>query len=232
MPRRLLMGDIRTRAQRRCDKENDPSVITAEWNALLNEQYGELWSIVSQTGLRYFETVATFVTTGAAFVAEPSDHYETVGVNRVYADGTRGTLDEAMAQEIPDLQGLAGDAFKYSLIDDRVYLFPTPPAGQTYELLYVPQPTDISGFADSSVVDVVTPDGEAFLVWGTCVKAMHKSESDVTLAVQEREQARVRFTEEVQLRALNSSRRRVVAEMGSVWGDDYIDEADWRFNRR
>ena len=39
----------------RCDKESDPSVQTPEWNALISEQYGELWSIVAQTGLRYFD---------------------------------------------------------------------------------------------------------------------------------------------------------------------------------
>jgi len=231
MPRLILMSDLRTRIQRRCDKESDPSVQTPEWNALISEQYGELWSIVAQTGLRYFETVATYVTTGALYVAEPSDHYETVDVRRVFADGRRASLDEAMEAEIAQLQGIQGDSYKYSLIDDRLYLYPTPPAGQTYEMLYVPQPTDLSSYADGSVVDVVTPDGEAFLVWGVSIKAMHKSESDVSLAVMEREAARIRFSEEVQLRALNSARRRVISDMGSNYGTDY-DEGDWRFNRR
>jgi len=188
------MSDLRTRIQRRCDKESDPSVQTPEWNALISEQYGELWSIVAQTGLRYFETVATYTTTGALYVTEPSDHYETVDVRRVYPNGTRSSLSEAMEQEVAQLQGVPGDAYKYSLIDDRLYLYPTPPAGQVYEMLYVPQPTDLSTYTDGSVVDVVTPDGEAFIVWGVSIKAMHKSESDVSLAVMEREAARIRFS--------------------------------------
>ena len=35
MPRTLRLDEIRLRCQRRADKESDPSIGTAEWNALM-----------------------------------------------------------------------------------------------------------------------------------------------------------------------------------------------------
>lgn len=228
MPRRFALSTLVTRCQQRCDLENENHIAPAEWKALVSEQYGELYSIVAESGLRYFETIDTISTTGAASYAEPADHLGTVLVARVLdSAGRRFDLDEIMAQERSGWSGMTGDAACYALVDDQIYLYPTPPAGQTYEVLYIPQPPDLSSFLDADVIDVVNPDGEAFLIWGVAVKGRAKSESDVQLAMAEREAARVRLIEWSTLRAFNQPRRRIVRDE-DVSGGNY-DAADWRF---
>lgn len=222
------MADVVLRCQRRADKEGDAHVGPAEWKALISEQYGDLFSVVAGAGLRYFEATHTITTSGAVSYDEPCNHLGTVGVDRVHADGTRESLAELMPGERNLWAGQTGDARGYSLVDDQIVLYPRPPAGQTYELLYIPQPPDLSAAADDACVDVVTPDGEAFLVWGVALKALAKSESDVQLAMLERDAARGRLSEWATLRAFNTPRRRVFADDPFGYGgDDYLP-GDWR----
>ena len=49
--------------QRRADKETDEHVDSDEWKELITEVYGEMHSIVSETGARYFETEADITAT-------------------------------------------------------------------------------------------------------------------------------------------------------------------------
>ncbi len=224
MPRRMTMLALRTRCKQRADKENDPHISDPEWNSLISEQYGDLYSVVAQSGLRYFETTHTITATVAARYDEPDDHLATVGVDFVI--GTAGQvrpLMEIMAQEQPAWSGQVGEARAYTLIDDQILLFPKPTSG-TYTLRYIAQPPDLSSYVDADILDVVTADGEGFIVWGAAVKALSKSESDVRLAMAEREAARGRLAEWAALRAFNSPRRR------TVFGDDSdFDAADWRY---
>lgn len=218
------MGTLVTRCKQRCDLENDEHIPSAEWKSLISEQYGDLWSIVAAAGLRYWETESTITATGAASYAEPDDHLATVGLDFVDSAGHRRPLDEIMVQERHRWIGLTGEAFAYALVDDAIVLYPKPASG-TYKLLYIPQPPDLSAFADGDAVDVVTPDGESFLLWGTAVKALAKSETDVNLAMAEREQARVRLQEWANMRSFNQPRRRIVRDGFADY--DPIDPSGW-----
>ena len=88
---------------------------------------------------------------------------------------------------------------------------------------YIPQATDLSSYADADLVDVVTPDGERFMIWCTAVKALSKSESDVQLALAEREQARDVLREWAVKRMLVANPTRYVRDEY----DGYADDADW-----
>jgi hypothetical protein len=220
MPRRILMSDLITRSQQRADKEHDDHIASAEWKSILSEAYGELCTEVSGTGLRYFETSYSFPATGAASYTEPAAHLTTVVVTRVDSSGREWPLDELMHQEEAYLRSLTGDARYWTLVDDQLCLYPAPSSG-TYKWYYIPQPTDLSTYADADVVDVVSPHGEAFLIWSVVIKAKAKGEEDVRLALQEREAARERLVEWATLRALES-RRPIVREIA-----DY-DDGDWR----
>lgn len=231
MPRRYEMGDLVTRCQRRADLEGDDHIDSDEWKALISEQYGDLFSVVADSGLRYWEYAEQLTTTGASYVDEPDDHFATVRVDYL-ADGTttgrRRTLDELMPQEESAWAGhSSGEARAFALVDDRIYLFPTPPAGQVYEIVYIPQPPDLATYADDDIVDVVTPDGEAFLVWGVAVKALNKSESDVRLAIAEREAARERLLEWAAQRAFTQPRRLVAGDFDGP--NSGYDPSDWRY---
>lgn len=117
---------------------------------------------------------------------------------------------------------MTGDRARfYALVDDKIYLYPTPPTGQVYTLRYVPQPPDLTTFAGDDCVDVVTPDGHDFLIWSVSVRACGKTEADPSLAIREREAARERFEKSVQLRALTAPRRRIVAVDDEMYEDRY-----------
>jgi hypothetical protein len=227
MPRRFLMSDLEARCRKRVDHpESTGPISTTQWAELMSEQYGDLYSVVAEAGLSYFEYTLQFTTTGAAYVSEPADHLATVGFEFIDPAGTRRPLKELMAQERARWTGLTGDAQRYAMIDDRIYLYPTPPAGQTYELLYIPQPPNLGEYIPSDIVDVVTPDGEAFLIWGVAVKAHGILESDAQLAMVERDKARERLVDWAIMRAFNSSRHQIVE---TAEESDYFDQSDWRW---
>ena len=227
MARQLLMSDLVLRCQRRANMEKNSPIQIPEWKALISEQYGQMYSIVVKSGLRYFETTATITISGAASYALPTDHDETIGIDRVDASGYKYQLGELMVQERNAWAAQTGDAVAYSLVAQNIVLFPRPLTG-TYQHVYVAQSPDISALADSSTVDLVTADGEAFLIWGVAVKALAKTESFTDLAIAERNEAMARFTDDVGSRALVNPRRRIVMRSPADWNDDYL-EGDWRY---
>jgi hypothetical protein len=225
MPRRYEMGTLVSRCQLRADKANDDHIATAEWQALISEVYGtDVFSVVAATGLRYFEYTESLVTDGAAYVAEPDDHLSTIRLDYVDPSGNRFPLDEAMIEEQPCLSNQTGRAYRYAVVDDRIYLYPTPPSGQTYELLYIPQPPDLTDYASDDVIDVVTADGEACLIWGVAAMAKSKASQDASLHLQKQEFHRQRLEVWAADRAMTQPRRRIAV-------DEYpggYEEGDYR----
>ncbi len=223
MPRNLTLDTLVTRCQRRVDREGDLSISTPEWYALVSEQYGELYQAVAETGLRYFETMQTITANGAASYSEPTDMLSTVTISRV-VNATSGDLTdlvEIMPQERARWSGRTGDAQVYATIDDQLYLYPRPSSG-TYQWLYVPQAPDLTTYVGTASVDLVNAAGEAFLIWGVAVKALSRSESDVTVARAERDRQHASLTEWAVLRAMTQPRRRIVRDT------DDCGPGDWR----
>jgi hypothetical protein len=208
MPRRFTMAAMRLRAQQRSTMENDDSIESSEWNGIFSEIYGDLYSVVASSGMRYFEYVKSYTTTGVNTLAEPADHLATIDtIEYVDSSGQRRRLTQITPAERARWAGQTGTAQVWELVDDTFYLYPTPPAGQTFEVRYIAQPPDLTTFADTDVIDVVTPDGEAFLVWGAVVLALAKSKEDVTLAMQRQAEARARLAEWAAMRAFELPKR-------------------------
>jgi len=228
MTRLLLMGDVVLRCQRRADMENDTTISIPEWQALISEQYAHLYGIVVKAGMRYFESTSTITADGSTSYTLPVDHDETIGIDRtVDSSGRKVELDELMVQERNAFSGQTGDALCYALSGQTIVFYPRPLTG-TYTHVYVAQSPDISAISDETTFDVVTGDGEAFLVWGVTVKAQAKRDKDTTLAIQERNAAEVRFNEDCCLRALINPRRRVIVRGPNDpgWGGGYGNQID------
>lgn len=225
MARTFTLGTLVTRAKQRADMENATFIADAEWKGIVSSAYAELFSLLAASGLRYFESVDTVTTDGSAAYALPADFLSSIGVDYVVnAQGSRRQLEELMAQERNLYTGASssGEAVAYSLVGTDLTFYPTPPTSQDYEHRYIPQPADLSDSADGTSVDVVTPDGEQFLIWYAAVMALSKEESDVRVAMAERERFRQRVEEWAVLRSLHSPRRLIVDEGG------YSDPADFR----
>ncbi len=223
MPKRLTMGTLVTRCKQRADMENDDHIAGAEWKSLISEAYGEAWMIAAGTGYRYFETSETITADGSTSYDEPESHLSTVLITRVDSSGREFALDEIMQQEEPCARGSTGDAQYWTLVDSSLYLFPVPSSG-TYKWYYRQQPTDISAYADIDVVDVITTDGLAFVLWCVAVKALSKSEADVRLAIAERDRHAARLLEWAAERAVESRRIIVNHDLPSLG-----DPAEYRY---
>lgn len=217
MPRRQTMGEWIDRFQQAADLENDDSIADAIWKWFASMVYGELSSEVSLgAAKRYFETSTAITADGSTSYDEPTDHFATVRVVRVDADGRETELRELRAGEEAAYKGLTGDAVGWTLVDDQLFLYPNPSSG-TYEWYYKQQPTDLSSYADADVVDVVVPAGEAFFVWGVVAMALARQQKNVQLALQMKEQARA----QVQWEAANRNARET-----STRGPVVFDEGD------
>ena len=224
MPRLFTMGVLVTRFQQRANMVGDSSIAPAEWKAMGSEVYGEVYEEVCDSGLRYFEYELSVDTTGVNYIAEPPSQLALVDNLEIMLDATSGRVRRlrlVQAQERAALAGRTGDPRFYEMVDDRLYLYPTPPANTTVVLRYIPQAPDLSGYDDSEAVDVVTAAGEAMLIWGVAAIARHKDDRFVDYAETQKEKARLRLQAWARNRAFNEQPRRVV-------DDDFdIDDADW-----
>jgi len=221
MARTFTLLTLVNRARKRVDMENDDSISLSEWKEMVSEMYAELHAVIVETGARVFEATQNLT---AGSTALPADHLSTIGVDYVYdttADKRRA-LDELMVQERNELRGLTGESQFYAHEGANIVLYPTPIAGQTYKHLYVPIPTDYSASADGTAIDVVTPHGDQFIIWGVTMLACHKVERDPRDAERHFEKYREKVTEWGVLRFLHATRRQVVRD------PRYIDPASYR----
>jgi hypothetical protein len=223
MARTFTLAQLTTRCQQRTDLENQTDFASvSEIQGLISTAFAELYSMLVASGLRYFETEqsvssASMTTNGRGgmYIALPADYLSTIGVDYVAnsSTGEYWPLEEIMVQERDAYSGLTGSqAQVYAVVGSSLHLWPSPPSGQTYKHVYVPQPTDYTGSATNTSVDVVTPDGEDFITWRVAVMAKQKEEADTSVAERNAERARERVMEWATLRSLNNPRRRIVGE--------------------
>lgn len=211
--RNVTAGTLVTRAKQRADYENQSNPSDSEWKTYLSLSYGELHGLCVETGLRYFEASSDVTTDGVDnLYALPGTHLTTVGVDRLLPGSLRYALTLLTVQERNMFAGLTGDAVGYSFSGQNLAFYPTPPAGQTYQHIYIAQPTDLSAALDGDNVDTVTADGEGFLLWSMAFYAKNKNGQDVAREAAEREASRERFQFWAAQRVLTEGTRRTVSD--------------------
>lgn len=230
MARTVTLGTLVTRCQRRCDLQNQDSPSTADWKGEIHLAYAELYGMLAAAGVNLFDTEAVITTDGGQDYPLPADHLVTIGVDYVIDfAGRRRQLSELEVQERNWASGQTGtEAVAYRLSATDVLLYPTPPAGQTYKHIFVPQPADLSAADDSTILEMVTLDGENFLIWAVAAVIKATIGQDSREAREEREAARERVQFWVAQRQLNSGRRRIVMDDIDVLADSWLP-GDWRY---
>ncbi len=224
------METLVLRCKQRADKVGDDFIggsDTAEWSRLISEVWGaDVFQVVADTGCRYFETTSDLTTTGAAYVSEPSNVAKTVRLDYVDSSGVLHNVQEINSHEGPSVSALTGTiAVFYALIDDRIYLYPTPATDQTYRLVFVPQAPDVSAYASDECVDCVSADGEACVIWGVAALAKIKAQQDASIFLQKQEQHRDRLQGWAADRAISQARRQRAAD---EYGERGYEEGDYR----
>ena len=86
MARTVTLGTLVTRCKQRADMEGQSFISDTEWKTLISLQYAELYALLAETGMRYFETEADISTTGGSVYSLPSDHLSTVGIDYLIND--------------------------------------------------------------------------------------------------------------------------------------------------
>jgi hypothetical protein len=179
----------------------------------IDEVYGDFYLLHCDGAGSYFQTTHEFSADGSDSYNEPDDHLSTIQLDLIGSDGSRTPLGKLLAQERYKLAGEEGDPCAYSIIDDQIVLYPNPSSADL-ELLYIPQPPDITEYVTTDVIDVVHPYGAHFVVYGVAALVLAKSESDERTWLNRQARAEKRCIEWAAKRAFHDSMRRYVPDEG------------------
>lgn len=232
------VGEVILAAKQQADMENSDFISDAEWKRMLHSVWGEHYSELVGSGMRYYESTLAFTGAdlsddgfGGGSLALPKDYFVHIGVDR--AEGNRWVeLYELMTQERNWLTGSSNSKpVAFAVIGQKLHIYPKPPNSASMKFLYVPQPKRLRNASDKELIDVVTTDGEEFIIWSLVVKAMIKEETNPTAAMAERDRFLRRLQEWAHERSLHTPRRRQVAHdsMANVFGNTHQDEGNYRY---
>lgn len=222
----ITLGTLVTSIQRRADREGDAQLDPTEYKELVSEKYAEMHALVSEKDPTFFATEATLVLSNLAL---PTGYMSTLSVDYVYdvATDRRRPLDGPVSvQERVGLVGITGSVALFYAIDAAALaLFPSVTSG-TYKHRYLAQPTDYSGSADSTAVDVINVYGRQFIIWGVAAIARAKGGEDPTFALGQEQRAREQLEYWACQRALTHAPHRPIA--ASAQGPYTSRDGDWR----
>ena len=83
---------------------------------------------------------------------------------------------------------------------------------------------DLGAVADTTSVDLVSPDGEEFVIEGVACKILRKSETDTQGYIRARDEAGIRLKDWALARSFVTPRRQVLGADGRP----LREEGDWR----
>lgn len=185
--------DVRNSCKSQTDNINSTFLTDAEWNALINTAYYELYGLIVQTfGSDYFvqspSSGYTFTTDGINdHFALPSTFFKLLGVDVAIT-----------ATQFVSLKPFAfADRNRYSVTGTSI-----PMAGQTIRLLYVPRMVLLT--LDADTIDGVNG-WEDWIVCKACVMALAKEESDVSVFMARIKMLQDRLDSEIENRDAGTS---------------------------
>lgn len=135
--------ELITRIRQRTDNEHTDSefVDNNEILGLINTAYKELYALLTRYGLHQDELIEPYTATGAQSYALPVAFYSLIAVFRL--DGTRRiTLGRHDWRYKLD-SALVGPAATYRIVGSSIEFDPIPQSG-SYEIRYIPLPTDLT----------------------------------------------------------------------------------------
>lgn len=202
----LSLGELRYRSQQKADRVESQFVTLPEWNFFINQSMYELYDLLIDTYEDYFEAPeVTFPCNGNDYfyplpngiltftnsvnnqtIVAPA-FYKLSGVdlalnnaNNAYVTVNKYNLIDRNRFVYPNTASTIYGVFnlQYRLMDNKIRFIPTPSAGQTIRLLYIPrlpallQDTDITTIGFSGWLQYVIVRAAKY--------ALDKEESDTT----------------------------------------------------
>lgn len=183
----LSLGQVRLMAQQRADRVNSNFVTLPEWNSYINQSYFELYDLLVDTYEDYYVTgPVTLTTDGSNMVPMPNDFYKLMGV-----DGSPGSTNAFVTLKkfnfiarnryiYPQLPNTLLGIFnpQYRLVGNNLMLIPTPQAGQSIRIWYIPKLTQL--LQDTDILKGISGWSE-YVICDAAIKALQKEESDVSV---------------------------------------------------
>lgn len=183
----LTLAQLRTAAKQRADMVNSDFVSDTEWNSYINQSAYALYDLLIQKyDNDYFVDDYSFPTDGTSYLYNlPTDFYKLLGVDLQLgnSDDSWITLRKFERAErnnfaLPNFQNFYGVTnLRYRLRANGLWLTPTPQAGQTIRILYIPRLPELT--TDSSELDGINGWNEWVIV-DAAIKALVKEESDTS----------------------------------------------------
>lgn len=191
------LGQVRLQAQQRADRVNSRFVTKSEWNTYINQSYFELYDILVQKyGDDYYVAdPIQFTTTGADQYDLPNGInysgarpiYKLLGVDLGISPVTNAWLTlkkyefisrnkYVYPQITTNLLGVGG--MRYRLVGDKLTFIPTPSAGQTVRMWYIPRMVRL--LKDTDQFDGISGWSE-YVIIDAAIKALQKEEADVSV---------------------------------------------------
>ncbi len=174
MARNIPVSELIDRTLQVVDREAQTLVLPrTQVMDYLSTEFGHFYELLVDSGEVYAEkTAPPFTMNGQALYPLPSDFFQEIRFDWLKADGSLVPLVKISVQMIHRFSRTAMNAIAYRLAGGKVALYPTPPAGQTYQLMYVPAPCR---FTDETKDTIDGLSGlEELLVLGAGVRCDHK----------------------------------------------------------
>jgi hypothetical protein len=206
----MSLGQIRLLAQQRADRVNSTFVTLPEWNSMINQALFELYDLLITCYEDYFKApAASFVATGnkyiyplpdgvltfidgnnnnEPFVAAP--FYKLLGVdlalnnaNNAYVTVQKYNYIDRNRFVYPNTASTIYGVFnlRYRILDKNIELIPTPSAGQTLRLQYIPRMPQL--LLDTDTTTMGTSGWIEYAIVRAAFLALTKEESDTSSLV-------------------------------------------------
>lgn len=195
-PGQTTVGNLRLECQQRVDRVNADNITTQEWNSMISQSYKELYDIIIQKfGCDYYIAPPfAYTTTGqvdpitqAQTFPLPDDFYKLMRCEVALNPNDPNswiTLKEFQAIQAnlwnyPNQFTFYGITnLRYRIWGDNLQIVPISQAGNTIRIWYSPKPNQL--IMDTDLLQAISG-YEEYIVADVCIKALAKTEEEVTV---------------------------------------------------
>lgn len=224
MPRTLTGQDLIDRVRALGDFESDPHKDDAKIMMFLSDGYAEMYDILVSSGLMYFRTKKIYTSDGGQSYSLPDDFFGTVRVDYQYTADVVWPLREISPRELHKVTRTGQRAFMYEAVNNNLILYPTPPAGQQYNLYYIPAPVVIN--STTQVIDGFSG-WEIYAVTYAVMQLKTRSDEDMEVHQKRLDKIAKRIADAAQNRTMGSATS-LVQDDGLFDWEFERDPANWR----
>lgn len=228
-PGQTTIGNLRLECQQRTDRVQSDNISVQEWNSMISQSYKELYDILVQKfGDDYYVASPYTYTTvqNQNLYPLPVDFYKLllceIALNpndpNSYITLAQYEFLQKNLYNYPNQYTLYGITnLKYRLNGTNLSIVPIPQGGQTIRIWYAPRPNQLIN--DTDTLDAISG-YEEYIVADCCIKALAKTEDDVSIFMAQKNGLMKRIEEAAENRNIAEPQRVTDARRKNfAWSD-------------